>query len=448
MNKFKNWLIAGAISLSFTACDQLLDVKPVLSIDEQTALSTEADVKVTLTGAFDGLSSGNLYGGGYWYANELVGDGGEVRFGGTYATMDEIWRKAVTTSNGVILGIWADSYATINRANHVLANLDKVSAANKDSFEGQARFVRGAVYFELVKLFGKTWGDGDNNTNPGVPIVLTPTKAVTEADYKARNSVAAVYAQVIEDLTTAVNQLPDNTDDTFVSKYAAKALLSRVYLMQRDYAKARDAANAVIESGAFGLAGSFEEAFMDDTNGDEAIFRIVVSEQDGVNDMNTFFASTLSNGRGDVRVQTAHTSLYEPDDARLGFFESTSKGKFTLKFADQFGDVVPFRLAEMYLTRAEANQRLGTSVGDTPLNDVNKIRNRAGLVNLGSVTLAQILKERHLELAFEGVQLDDVKRTGGTVGTLNYNANALVLPIPQREMDTNDKLVQNPGYGG
>jgi hypothetical protein len=100
----------------------------------------------------------------------------------------------------------------------------------------------------------------------------------------------------------------------------------------------------------------------------------------------------------------------------------------------------------MYLTRAECNQRLGTSVGAAPLADVNVTRTRAGLAALGTATLAAILKERHLELSFEGNYLDDIKRTRASVGTKPFGDNLLVLPIPQRETDTNKNLTQNPGY--
>ncbi len=104
------------------------------------------------------------------------------------------------------------------------------------------------------------------------------------------------------------------------------------------------------------------------------------------------------------------------------------------------------RLAEMILTRAEANFRLGTTVGATPLADINSIRARAGAKELTTVNLAAILRERRLELAFEGFALNDIKRTQGTVGTLAYNSPKLILPVPQRERDVNSKLTQNEGY--
>jgi starch-binding outer membrane protein, SusD/RagB family len=110
------------------------------------------------------------------------------------------------------------------------------------------------------------------------------------------------------------------------------------------------------------------------------------------------------------------------------------------------------RLAEMYLTRAEANFRLSSAVGDTPLNDINRIRTRAGLANRVTLTLDDILRERQLELAFEGHYLHDLKRTRrSTAGSNNSNGPAwnsplLIFPIPQRELDVNVNLTQNDGY--
>ncbi len=72
---------------------------------------------------------------------------------------------------------------------------------------------------------------------PGVPLVLEPTRGITEASKVARNTVAEVYAQVISDLTTAQSKLPDD-NGIYADKAAAAAMLARVYLQQQDYAKA------------------------------------------------------------------------------------------------------------------------------------------------------------------------------------------------------------------
>jgi hypothetical protein len=106
----------------------------------------------------------------------------------------------------------------------------------------------------------------------------------------------------------------------------------------------------------------------------------------------------------------------------------------------------------MYLIRAEANNRLNTSVGATPLVDINTIRNRAGLDPLSSVTLDDILKERKIELAFEGFELHDIKRLGVSTGFftggggLPYNSPKLIFPIPKRDRIVNANLTQNEGY--
>lgn len=450
MNKFKinikNWLFVGASMAFIMACDSQLDVKPAQTIDESTALSTQQDVEVTLIGAYDGLGSVDLYGGAVQYFGELMGDEAEVRFGGTFSTLDELWRKTVTTTNTQTQATWLRAYSTINRTNNVLGALDKVGADKKAQIEGEARLIRGLVYFDLVRFWGKAWGDGDNNANLGVPLVTSPTKVVTEADDKSRASVAAVYTQVIEDLTKAESLLADVSDAGFASKNAAQAILARVYLQQGNYAAARDAANKVISSNKFDLSPTFAEAFDDATNEDETIFKLIVTDQDGSNAMNTYFAPSSYQGRGDIRVQTKHLSLYSTNDERASFFVRASNNNFTAKFIDQYGDVPVVRLAEMYLIRAEANQRLNTSIGATPLQDVNKVRARSGAAALTEASLANILAERRLELAFEGQLLHDSKRVKKSVGTLAFGDNKLVLPIPQREIDTNKALVQNPGY--
>jgi hypothetical protein len=119
------------------------------------------------------------------------------------------------------------------------------------------------------------------------------------------------------------------------------------------------------------------------------------------------------------------------------------------KFDNTFGNVHIIRLAELYLIRAEANLRTGaaTTLGNTPLDDVNTIRARAGLDPLATVTIANVLTERIHELAFEGgFFLHDAKRLQQTVGAQPYNSNKLVFPIPLQDINANPNLKQNPGY--
>jgi len=448
-------LCSVAALTTLNACDKRLDVAPTQTIDQTTAFNASKDVEAALVGAYDALQTDN-YSGIFQYTSEILAAvATDVRFGGTFANLQELYRKEITTINSTAETMWLNSYIAINRCNNVLANIDKVTEAKRGRVEGEARFIRGAVYFEMVRYFGKQWGDGNNASNPGVPIVTTPTEAVTDANKLPRNSVAEVYAQAIDDLTKAEALVPA-ANSFYATKSAAASILARLYLQQGNFAAARDAANRVITSGRFRLVTPFAAAFNSKLNNNganpaEYVFAVQVNDQDGANSMNTYFGTTIAAipgtaGRGDMRIQPAHIALYEAGDARGAFFIKPSANTFTYKFLDRFGNVPVVRLSEMLLTRAEANFRLGTTIGATPAADVNAVRTRAGLKDLTTVTLAAILRERRLELAFEGHTLHDIKRTGGTVGTLPFNSPKLILPVPQRERDVNSGLVQNEGY--
>mgnify|MGYP002128267682 FL=1 len=458
-NKTINKYLAAILftSVLATACEKRLDVFPYQSIADDKALLSEGDVNVTLIGAYDGAQAATVYGGDIMVMNELIGNGENINFTGTFAGLSDAYKAQMNANNSNALGTWSASYSTINRINNVLSAVDKVtsSTAKKNSVEGQALFLRGSIYFELVKLYAKPVGDGDYAANPGVPLVLTPTGNVTQADYKARATVKAVYDQVIADLVKAESLLP-SSNGIYATKWSAAAQLSRVYLALKNYTEAGAAANRVIAGSGKTLATEIGKnwfTFINNggTTPGEYLFSMKVTAQDGTNALNTYFGRTISSiagtaGRSDCKIRPAHIALYETGDARKAYFELSGGNYYTKKHLDRFGDVPVVRLSEMYLTRAEANQRNSTVVGATPLSDVNAIRTRAGLPALTAVTLADILKERKLELAFEGQFLPDAKRTQTAVGTLAWNSPKLILPIPQREIDVNKQLVQNEGY--
>jgi hypothetical protein len=320
--------------------------------------------------------------------------------------------------------------------------------------EGEALFIRASMYFELVRLFAKTVGDGDFNANPGVPVVLTPTRGVTDEDYRPRASVKAVYDQVIADLTKAESLLP-SSNGFRATKWSAAAQLSRVYLMLKNYTEAGNAANRVLSGSGRTLNSDFTRLWYTFINGggtmpSEYLFGMKVTTQDGTNAINTYYGRTIGSipgtaGRSDCKIRPAHIAQYEAGDRR-NFFILSGGSNYTQKHLDRFGDVPVIRLAEMFLTRAECNFRNNTAVGAAPLTDVNAIRTRAGLTPLTAVTLNAITRERYLELAFEGHNLHEAKRLQRNVGTFAWNSPKLIMPIPQREMDVNKKLVQNETY--
>ncbi|GAB2550313.1 RagB/SusD family nutrient uptake outer membrane protein [Rufibacter soli] len=433
-------LLLGFASLLFSCNDQL-DIDPKNEVETGVALRTSSDVEAALVGAYDAAGDADVYGGDIMFLADLLADNGDIAWVGTYSQPGEVYDKAILENNSFVAATWMDSYRVINIANSVLANIGKVDQAKRNRVEGEAKFLRGAMYFELVKLFGKAWVDGNPASNPGVPLVLQPTSLINEASYVKRNTVAEVYTQVVKDLTEAENLLP-GTNGFFATKWAAAGMLSRVYLQQEKFLEAGQAADRVIKSGRYRLEADYADAFNNTANSTEDIFAIQVTSQDGVNEFNTYYSPLQ---RGDIEIQNQLIDQYDPSDERLGIFEDG----YTNKFDEQYAVVPILRLAEMYLTRAEASIRTGTNIGGvTAVADVNTIRARAGLSPRASVTLAQVLQERKLELIFEGQRLHDLKRTRSTIDGLPYNANNLVFPIPQRERDANVNLTQNPGYFG
>jgi starch-binding outer membrane protein, SusD/RagB family len=287
----------------------------------------------------------------------------------------------------------------------------------------------------------------------GVPVITTPTAKITDANFVKRNTVDEVYKAVIADLTSAESLLA-TTVTGYADKNAAAALLSRVYLMQGNYDGARQAANRVITANKHTLTANFAEAFNNKVNSTEDIFALQNNDQDFVNELNTFFASSSNKGRGDIIVNDQHLNTYEAGDVRGTFFY-TAGDIFTSKWKERIVNIPVIRLAEMYLTRAEGNFRVGgTALGAEPLADINRIRARAKAKALTTITLAAILKERRFELAFEGHWIHDIKRNkqtitkvdGNKTSTWTFNSPKLIFPIPLRETDANKNLTQNEGY--
>lgn len=432
----------------FAGCDKYLDLEPSQSVSENIALTTDKNVKGVLLGAYSQFAYPGIYGGCLLRNAELLGGNGEIKWVGTYTDPRQIFNKAMIATNSEVEAQWRDSYEVINSTNNILSALTVVNEADRARVEGEALFLRSLMYFDLVRFFGDQYKPGVPNTQLGVPLIITPTGVLSENNLVTRNTVDEVYNQVIADLTLAVSKLPKN-NDVYASSGAANALLARVYLQKGDYAKARDAANTVIASGVYTLQTTYEGVFNKDNNTSEDIFATQITPQDRFSSMTEFFSVPEYGGRdGDIEILDGHLDLYPIGDKRFDLFFNGNGSIQTGKWNNQYGVVNLIRLAEMYLIRSECNQRLGTSVGATYITDYNKIHTRAGLTAATTVTLADILMERRLELAYEGFRIHDQRRLKENVGSLPYNDPKLLYPIPARELDANPKLKsqQNPGY--
>lgn len=458
-------LLGLGLSLGLAACDKQLDIDPYQSVDAATALNTEAKVGSAVVGMYARLDDPNLYGTNLILVPELLATEDNIRFQGTFTNFRDIANRNTNNQNTTAESIWRTAYQTINQANLIIDALPVVASEElKAQYEGEARFVRADMYFELVRLYAQQYEPGGANTQPGVPINLVPVKNLEEAaSLVPRSTVAAVYQQVIDDLTKAVTLLPDE-NGTRASSYTAKALLARVYLQQSNFAQARIQANDVIENSGKILSSTVQSVFRN-RNSAETLLEIQQNDQNNAGTSNsglaTHFASIGQLGRGDVQVLPTLSGQYEETDVRGTdslTFDRTRKliyigdgaragalrsGKFSA-----YGQNIPvIRLAEMFLIRAETAFRAGDV--DVALEDVNTIRRRSGAseYTAATLTLDAILKERQLELAFEGFRIYDLKRTNTNPSpTVPITFSKLTLPIPLREININSGLVQNPGY--
>jgi hypothetical protein len=448
-------LMAGFLYLA--SCKKALDVAPLQSIDAETAIENDEDVNAAVVGCYSILGTGQLYGTNLFLLPDLLASENYCTWRGTFQGQRQVATKTMTADNSESARTWVAGYRAINNANLVLANLDKVKDPSlKDQYEGEALFVRGIMHFELVRLFALPWGATADNSHIGIVIKTTATKTEEQASLSIpRASVASVYTQIINDLESAADLLPED-NGTRASKYTALAFLSRVYLQQGQYAKARDAASEVIESEIYGLNASVSAAFSN-KNTKESIWEIQQNDQNNAGQSNdgmaTFYANLIGIGRADVRISPTFLSNYPTGDLRRSEWYYLGATRTTSNFCGKwkaFAQNLPvLRIAEMYLTRAECNLRLSTSVGDNPNNDMAKLRNsiRTNSSFSSSVTLDDVLKEREIELAFEGVRIHDFKRLKKSTGAFAWDNAKLVMPIPRREVDaTRGVIVQNAGY--
>ncbi|MEP6465480.1 MAG: RagB/SusD family nutrient uptake outer membrane protein [Parafilimonas sp.] len=444
------------------ACNKKLDVQPQNNV---TDIQTGDDVTALLFGGYSLLQNASGFGEQYIFIPDLLANTDQVLFVGTFTDYKDLANKKQTKESAIASGIWENSYLLIQNMNTVLDKISLVDADAQDEVSAEAKFMRGVAYYELVNFFAQPYSAGNTTANPGVPLVLQPTYLYDSTKNKpARASVEDVYKQIIADLTDAANGLPASADNARATKFSAEAFLARTYLNMGDYTNAAAMANDVINSSNFTLTSTYNQAFNNPSNSTEDVFGIQQTAQSNAgtadNGIVTFYRYAFDadgnnqGGRGDAQVDPKYfTHFDDANDLRQSYTTQGSSisgvdGTYALKWLTFYRVVPVVRLAEMYLTRGEANLQKGGSPagGVMPLDDINKIRERANAADLLSVDDDDFVAERFREMGFEGDRLWTLKRLKLDVGKYHYNDAKLVLPIPQREIDVNSNLTQNPGY--
>jgi starch-binding outer membrane protein, SusD/RagB family len=404
--------------------------------------------------------------------------------------------------NSTLTELWQASYEGINRANYLhqykTTNLagETISFPGKDALYGEIYFLRAYYYFHLVKFFGD------------VPLFVDKRLSLSESKTLPRSPKADVYKQIEIDLTNAIAVLPAiQVQKGRITKYAAQALLGKVYLYQKKYDAAAAMLENVITSNAFSLVANFGSIFLaTGENGPESVFEIQYSngspyynwggvtrgqgnhsvQQCGIRGLNgsadmpyaagwstNLPTQNLANAyaAGDKRKAVTILDIEAYKTANPSFnityqvapFKNTglynqkylprkgeTSGQVELNYQNNYRTI---RYADVLLMAAEANNKATVPNDAKAQTYLNLVRRRAfgdllhDITSTGNTLYLAILDERRLELAMEGERFFDLVRTGQASAKLPLFVVGKheVFPIPQAEIDISG-LPQNPGY--
>lgn len=460
-----------AAAFLFSSCKKdFLNLRPFDKVSADVAITNVADMQAAVSGAYNSLQSANLYGRTLPLFGDLVADNVIISTTNSNRYLD-FFQINYTIVNGNAAGIWQTAYTTILRTNNVI-NSTLSGTPQIDQLRGEAQAIRALMYFELVKYFAKPY-----TTDPaglGVPIILEYAPLVKPK----RNTTGEVYAQIEKDLTEAANLMTEDKTSGFFTKYAAKALLARMYQFKGEWDKALAAAEDVINNSGYSLLQLDEVLpyWSNNTDRDdkiESLFEVVFDANSviGNSSLAYFFDQ---NGYGDALASESLYNLYNNTDVRkdLIIVGSPIRGpdakvvnKFPNAGSPDKDETKILRMSEIYFIAAEAAYRLN----DEPkalmyLNDVATQRDGsfAGYASSGTALLDDILLERRKELAFEGHRYWDLVRNNLDVVRVNLVNNypgtvpltlpatdfRRIFPIPQVELDANPNIrgEQNAGY--
>lgn len=437
-----------------TGCKKLVEIDPIAVITKDSALRTEADFLALLNSAYTVLAADSYWGGRWQTVNDLMAD--QIARGELSGNYLGIYNRSVDIFNTNISGLYKQPWFAIARANVVMENLSRISGGIKDNVEGQARFIRAIGHFDLVRLWAKPYVPGEVNNQLGIPI--KDTSAPGEV---TRASVEEVYAFVISELKQAETLLPD-VNDVYPTKWAAKALLARVYFQMNDFTNAYDYANQVIESGRFTFDPDFKNRYSRNGTG-EAIFELIYEANNPTGRFNELRNPYRTNQGG---LPTLRVSSYLQNialkslDKRKDWYAEQNGVMLTTKYDSLVFEVPVLHLTEMKFIRAESATELNMHL-DVAIQDINDIINRAYgpaspyVVAPGASAAFirdAVRRERELELVFEGDRLQQLKRIGAkgeniTIRESPWDCNGLILIFPTNEVFQNPGFEQNPTGG-
>lgn len=478
---------------SLVACEKFLDEKPQSDLTKEntetqeqvSAYSSVSDAKSELNGVY-ALFKADIYEGNAFYIGDCMSD--NCYIGGDGVSEEQLDNLTVSATNSVIATSWSQFYAIVGSATNVIENVKLMDSsliddATRAQIIADAKFARAWVLFDIVKY----WGDAP------MTLQLIPSITVDNIDkwypimYPSRTSEEEIYAQIISDLDeNTIKNLPSKSAGAFCgTQGAAYGLLAKVYATmgkksERDYSKVVDMCDNVIKQG-YSLVPDFESLWtVDGKFSSESIFELYFS--DTAEQHNWAYWVLLTDVSGDVVVswrryctptQDLVAKFDKEKDVRYkssiywtavpyDTYWPAKNYPLAYKIRQKESDIILLRLADILLLKAEALVELKRP--KEALMIVNDIRNRAGLSGLSlSLSVAEarlaVENERQLELLFEGQRWWDLIRNermeevmklahdkNGNLRFSEIPAWRAKLPIPQAQIDINERLTQKIGY--
>lgn len=483
MKKY-NIIIFVVLAFLTSSCKDFLDVEPTNSGEASTSINTAADANVMINGILSKMASSAYYGRNL----PLYGDvkGGDLAVFSQGRGFDYLYAFNHAESTNTYSGVWIQGYHIIAQINNLLESIDKLQAdgstENFDNFKGQALTARAYIYFDLVRLYGKSYND--DKLSYGVPNITTKLDANAQ---ELRATVEENYTQILKDLTDSESLLPKAKSNGYINYYANKALQAKVYLYMGENLKALTAAEEIINSNAYTLYSNSE--WVDSWKsefGSESIFELGIFPSEGDLGTGSLGAYVRRAGHGSASILGNFMASdkfiarlnQDPNDVRHGIMDDDETGRKggIYKYSGSTslaGDknsanstavnIKVVRLSEIYLIAAEAALTENKQLAVDRLNKIRKRSPNLAPATLATISLDMIADERSKELIGEGHRFFDMIRWNKTIefnddlgnlaithrGTsIDRSFYKTLLPIAIDEINANPgiKSQQNPGY--
>lgn len=454
-------LVAVMITGAFSSCKKFLEKPPAGQMTEEEALKTEADFMAMINGQYTLIANSEMYGGRLQTVAEFLAD--EIDGSRLQGDYSEIFRRQNSVFGEFRDNFYKNAYRVINVSNLLLSKMSLVSTGNQNNVRGELLLFRAMSHFEMVRYFAQPYGYSPDNSHDGIPLRTEVLIASVQ-----RSTVGEVYTQVIKDLKEAETLLPDTYAGNYkATKWAAKALLAKVYFQMNDFANAYNYASQVVANTNFVLDGAYNLRYS------PALSKEGILVIQNVTNYYSPGGELRGNYRSDLNIpllnytnQFYAIATQDPTDVRAAWYSNTLQSGYNVltKYNRDFFDLPIVHLTEIKLILAESGAEIAganPTALSAAITNLNNILNRAyggpshnlGVNATAGLVISTARKERELEMVGEGNRYHEIKRIGARNGVSvdrrgsPWNCNGFILQFPKMEQDAMSSFRLNPEGG-